>query len=192
MEIILLERIGKLGDMGDVVTVKDGYARNFLLRQDKALRATAENRALYKQRRTELEAANFARRGDAESAARALDGKVCTLLRQASDSGHLYGSVSSRDVASGASEWGVPVDYGQVMLERPIKTLGVHEVRLRLHPEISSIIRVVVARSQSEADSQLAALVEGDTAPADDEELPDESDPADQYEHGESAPDRGA
>ena len=173
MEIILLERVEKVGNMGDVVRVKDGYARNYLLPRRKALRATADNREHFEARRTELEQSNAERRTDAEKSAGTLDGQICVLLRQASDSGQLYGSVTARDVAGVASQSGVAVDRRQVQLARTIKTLGVHTVRIFLHPEVPSIVQIIVARSDAEAEAQKQMLAGGGTeaesgaAPAD-------------------------
>ncbi|MDA0654332.1 MAG: 50S ribosomal protein L9 [Proteobacteria bacterium] len=164
MELILLERVEKLGQMGDVVRVKDGYARNYLLPRKKALRATAQNRTAFEARRGELEQANAGLRSDAETAARVLDGKVCVLLRQASDSGHLYGSVNARDIAAAAGKTGVAVDRQQVLIDRAIKALGVHPVRIRLHPEVLTMVNVIVARSEAEAEVQRDAFLRGQNA----------------------------
>lgn len=167
MELILLERVEKLGQMGDVVRVKDGYARNYLLPRKKALRATEQNRADFEARRSELEEANAGRRTDAETAARTLDGKVCVLLRQASDAGHLFGSVNARDIAAAASKTGVTVDRHHVRIDRAIKALGVHHVRIRLHPEVSTTVNVIVARSEAEAETQRDAFLRGQNAAVD-------------------------
>jgi large subunit ribosomal protein L9 len=152
MEVILLERVEKLGQMGQVVRVKDGFARNYLLPQKKALRATAANRERFEVERAALEKTNAARRSDAEKNASALDGKTCVLLRQASESGQLYGSVTARDVAEAASTLGVSVTRTQVSLDRPIKNLGTHTVRVFLHPEVPTTVKVIVARSEAEAE----------------------------------------
>ncbi len=157
MELILLERVEKLGQMGDVVNVKPGFARNYLLPQGKALRATKANRERFERERAQLEAINLERRKEAEAVATKLEGFSCILLRQASESAQLYGSVSARDIAEAASEAGVTVDRKQVLLERPIKTLGIHKVRIALHPEVIVDIRVNVARSVEEAEAQEAA-----------------------------------
>lgn len=154
MEVILLERIEKLGQMGDLVKVKPGFARNYLLPQGKALRATKANMERYEEQRGQLDAANLERRGDAEKAAEKLKGFICTLLRQASDSAQLYGSVTARDIADTASESGVTIARGQIMLERPIKTLGIHDIRVALHPEVIVSIGVNVARTVEEAEAQ--------------------------------------
>ncbi|MDW8415844.1 MAG: 50S ribosomal protein L9 [Thermaurantiacus sp.] len=154
MDVILLERVEKLGRMGDVVKVKPGYARNFLLPRGKALRATPENLARFEADRARLEAENARRREAAEAEARALDGLAVVLVRQAANTGALYGSVSARDVAEALHERGHRVARSAVVLDRPIKTLGLHPVRLVLHPEVSVSITVNVARSVEEADLQ--------------------------------------
>ena len=154
MEVILLERIEKLGQMGDLVKVKPGFARNYLLPQGKALRATKANMARYEEQRSQLDATNLERRGDAEKAADKLEGFICILLRQASDSDQLYGSVTARDIADAASESSVTIARNQIMLERPIKTLGIHSIRVALHPEVIVAIGVNVARTAEEAESQ--------------------------------------
>jgi large subunit ribosomal protein L9 len=164
MEIILLERIEKLGQMGEVVKVKDGYARNFLLPQKKALRATDENRSMFETQRVQLEAHNLERRGEAETVASKLDGTRYVVLRQASDTGQLYGSVTIRDIADAVVDAGFRVEKRQVSLTSPIKTLGIHDVRINLHPEVSASVSVNVARSEEEAEAQNAAPTEG-TAP---------------------------
>lgn len=157
MELILLERIEKLGQMGDVVNVKPGFARNYLLPQRKALRATKANRERFDHERVQLEAVNLERRKEAEAVSVKLEDFSCVLLRQASESAQLYGSVSARDIAEAATKTGVTVDRGQVLLERPIKALGIHKVRIALHPEVIVGIRVNVARSAEEAEAQEAA-----------------------------------
>ncbi len=157
MEVILLERIEKLGQMGELVKVKPGFARNYLLPQGKALRATKQNLARFEDRRDQLDAANLERRGEAEKAAARLTDFVCVLLRQASDSDQLYGSVTARDIAAAASESGVAIARGQILLDRPIKTLGIHSIRVALHPEVIVTIGVNVARSAEEAATQALA-----------------------------------
>jgi large subunit ribosomal protein L9 len=152
MDVILLERIAKLGQMGDVVRVRDGYGRNFLLRQGKALRATDENRARFDSMKGELEARNLERRSEAEQVAVKLNGKNFVVLRQAAETGQLYGSVSSRDIAALLGESGLLVERSQIALNAPIKTLGVHPVPVALHPEVESSITVTVARSADEAE----------------------------------------
>ena len=155
MEIILLERIEKLGAIGDVVTVKDGYARNFLLPNKKALRSNNSNKKLFEANRAKIEADNAARRGDAETAAKSVDGTQIVLIRQSSNSGQLYGSVSVRDIVDALHADGVTaVAKAMVILERPIKTIGLFDVRVALHPEVSVTIKVNVARSPEEADLQ--------------------------------------
>jgi len=154
MEVILLERVENLGQMGDVVSVKPGYARNFLLPLKKALRANESNKKVFDGQRAELEARNLERKKDAEAAATKLDGRSFVLIRQASETGALYGSVSARDIATAASEDGVHIERGQVRLEKPIKTLGVMPVRVVMHPEVVASININVARSEDEAERQ--------------------------------------
>jgi len=154
MEVILLERVDKLGHMGEVVKVKNGYARNFLLRQGRALRATEANRERYERDKTMLEARSAERREGAEGESAKLDGKSFVILRQAGESGQLYGSVSTRDIAEAASSTGVAVARNQVMLDAPIKTIGLYSVRIALHPEVAITVTLNVARSQDEADAQ--------------------------------------
>ncbi len=154
MEIILLERIAKLGAMGDVVTVKDGYARNFLLPQKKALRANDSNRKVYEANRERLETENADRRSDAEKAGEKLEGAEIVLIRSSSNAGQLYGSVSVRDVVQGLDAAGHKVDKRQVVLGHPIKTLGVHDVTIALHPEVHVTVKANVARSDDEAELQ--------------------------------------
>lgn len=155
MEIILLERIEKLGGIGDVVSVKDGYARNYLLPNKKALRSNAANKAVFEANRARIEAENAARRGDAATAAQGIDGVQVVLIRQSSNSGQLYGSVSVRDIVEALHEAGhTLVSKAMVVLERPIKTLGLFDVKVSLHPEVSVTIQANVARSPEEADLQ--------------------------------------
>jgi large subunit ribosomal protein L9 len=154
MQVILLERIEKLGQMGDVVTVKPGFARNYLLPQRKARRATKENLALFEQQRTQLEAENLTRREEAQKVGEKLDGLAVTLIRQAGESGQLYGSVTSRDLAEAATAAGFTVARAQILLDTVIKTLGLHTVRVRLHPEVTVTITANVARSDAEAEAQ--------------------------------------
>lgn len=154
MQVILLERVGRLGQMGDVVNVKDGYARNFLLPKGKALRATKENMDEFQNRRVQLEARNLELKKEAEGIAGRLEGKVFTTIRQAGDTGQLYGSVSTRDIADLVKEGGFTIDRSQVVLERPIKTLGLHEVKVQLHPEVVVRISINAARSAEEAERQ--------------------------------------
>lgn len=154
MQVILLERVAKLGQMGDVVKVKDGYARNFLLPQGKALRASKENLKAFEARKAQLEAKNLETRKEAEKVAEKLEGQVFVILRSASDSGALYGSVTTRDAAQAATEAGFTVDRRQVVLSRPIKELGLHEIRIDLHPEVSVNVKLNVARTLEEAELQ--------------------------------------
>ena len=154
MDVILLERIGHLGQMGDVVRVKDGYARNFLLPSGKALRATKENLAYFEKQRTQLEAQNLKRRSEAEEVAKKLDGLKVVIIRQAGESGQLYGSVSTRDIAEAASAAGTHIERNQVLLDTPIKTIGLHQVRIALHPEVMIEVTANVARSADEAAAQ--------------------------------------
>lgn len=154
MEVILLERVEKLGSIGDVVTVKNGFARNFLLPNKKALRANESNRKLFEANRARIESDNASRRSDAETASKSVDGKSVVLIRQASNVGQLYGSVSARDVVEALEAEGAKVTKSQVILDRPIKALGVHEVRIALHPEVAVTVKVNVARSPEEAELQ--------------------------------------
>jgi len=156
MEVILLERIGRLGQMGDVVNVKDGYARNFLLPQKKALRATQENRARFETERAQLEANNLELKKEAEAVAEKLDGQIFVAIRSAGDTGQLYGSVATRDISELVTEGGFTIDRRQVILERPIKTLGVHAISIALHPEVIVKVALNVARSEDEAKRQAA------------------------------------
>jgi large subunit ribosomal protein L9 len=173
MEVILLERIGRLGQMGDVVTVKDGYARNFLLPRGKALRANEANRKRFDTERAQLEASNLELKKEAEGVVTRLDGQSFVIIRQAGESGQLYGSVSTRDIADAVSAGGVSVDRRQVMLDRPIKTLGLHETRIALHPEVISTVTINVARSEEEAQRQ--ARGEDVTAMRDDDDEDEEN-----------------
>lgn len=154
MNVILLERIGRLGQMGDVVKVKDGFARNFLLPQGKALRATEANRAKFETQRAQLEARNLELKKEAEAVSVKLEGQVFTSIRQAGDTGQLYGSVSTRDIADAVTAGGFSIDRRQVLLDRPIKALGLHDLRVALHPEVLVKVVINVARSQDEADRQ--------------------------------------
>ena len=151
MEIILLERIEKLGQMGDVVTVKPGYARNYLLPRNKALRATKANLAYFETQRIQLEADNLERRGEAQGVAEKIDGLSVVLIRQAGETGQLYGSVSARDMADAITEAGTKVERNQIQLEKTIKVLGLHSVHVRLHPEVVITVTANVARSHQEA-----------------------------------------
>jgi large subunit ribosomal protein L9 len=152
MEVILLERIAKLGQMGDVVRVKDGFARNFLLPNGKALRATKENRSRFEGMKVELEARNLEQKSEAEKIAQKLDGQRFTVLRQAAEGGQLYGSVSPRDLAELVAEKGFAVSRAQIALNTPIKAIGLHKVPISLHPEVEVTINVAVARNADEAE----------------------------------------
>jgi large subunit ribosomal protein L9 len=154
MQVILLERIGRLGQMGDVVTVKDGFARNFLLPQGKALRATKANRERFEKERAQLEARNLELKSEAGAVADKLQGKSFIIIRQAGDSGQLYGSVTTRDISTAVTEGGFSIERRQVMLDRPIKTLGLHDVRIGLHAEVEPRVTINVARSPDEAARQ--------------------------------------
>ncbi len=154
MQVILLERVAKLGQMGDVVDVKPGFARNFLLPQGKALSASDQNIADFEARKAQLEARNLETKKEAEALAAKIDGQQFVVIRQASDGGSLYGSVSTRDAAAVAKEEGVTVDRKQVIIRQPIKTLGLHEVEVHLHPEVEAVITLNVARSPEEAELQ--------------------------------------
>lgn len=154
IEVILLERIESLGQMGEVVRVRPGFARNFLLPKKKALRATKANLAYFDTQRARLEAVNLERKSEAEKVAVKVDGLTVVVIRQAGESGQLYGSVSARDIAEAVDAANVAVDRQQIVLDRPIKTLGLHKLRVRLHPEVSVGITVNVARSNDEAETQ--------------------------------------
>jgi large subunit ribosomal protein L9 len=170
MQIILLERVTKLGQMGEVVNVKPGYARNFLIPTGKALRATKASIGDFEKRRTQLEARNLERKQDAQQMAAKVDGKSATILRQASETSALYGSVNGRDISNAFTETGVSLDRQQIRLEQPLKTLGLHKVTVALHPEVEVTVTVNIARSLAEADMQA-----GITAPVaeEDEEEPE-------------------
>ena len=156
MQIILLERVEKLGTIGDEVTVKSGFARNFLIPQGKALRANAANRARFERERAAIEKRNEEAKATAEGAGKSLEGKVFTLIRSAGDTGQLYGSVSARDICAAAAEGGDKIARNQVRLNKPIKTIGMHEVEIRLHAEVSISVTANVARSPDEAERQAA------------------------------------
>jgi len=211
MQVILLERIGRLGQMGDLVTVKDGFARNYLLPQGKALRATEANRKRFESERAQLEARDLELKSEAEGVAGKLNGESFIVIRQAGDNGQLYGSVSTRDIADAVTEGGFSVERRQVLLDRPIKILGLHEVRLSLHGEVEPMVVVNVARSAEEAarqargedvtksltdeeeeaeEARIAAeeLFEEGTAPAEgEEETEAEGEPATETETDEDA-----
>ncbi len=154
MEVILLERVEKLGAIGDVVRVKDGFARNYLLPRKKALRANENNRKLFEANRARIEEDNANRRTDAEKSSKGVEGKTVQLIRQASNTGQLYGSVSARDIVDALDSVGAKVSKSQIVLDRPIKSIGLHEVKIALHPEVQVLVKVNVARSPEEADLQ--------------------------------------
>ncbi len=156
MQVILLERVAKLGQMGEVVNVKDGYARNFLLPQGKALRANDGNIKSFDAKKAQLEATNLETRKEAAAVGEKLDGQMFIIIRSASDAGALYGSVTTRDVAEAATEAGFTVNRGQIVLDRPIKDLGIHTVSAVLHPEVIVKLKLNVARSAEEAELQAA------------------------------------
>jgi len=171
MEVILLERVEKLGAIGDVVKVKNGFARNYLLPNKKALRANEANKKLFEANRSRIEAENAERKTDAEKSAKGVDGKTVQLIRQASNTGQLYGSVSARDIAEALEGVGAHVGKSQIVLDRPIKAIGMHEIKIALHPEVAVTVKVNVARSPEEADLQaqgvdvLQQMFEEDAAP---------------------------
>jgi large subunit ribosomal protein L9 len=183
MEVILLERVEKLGAIGDVVTVKNGFARNYLLPNKKALRANEANRKLFETNRKKIEADNADRRVEAEKASKDVEGKTVQLIRQASNVGHLYGSVSARDIVEALEAEGAKVTKSQIVLDKPIKAIGMHDVKVALHPEVAVNVRVNVARSPEEADLQLqgidvmAQMFERDAAPPAEELAPEELQP---------------
>lgn len=152
MEVILLERVAKLGQMGELVQVKDGFARNFLLKRGKALRATAENRAKYETMKADLEARNLQAKGEATKVAEQIDGRNVVVVRQASESGQLFGSVSVRDIIASFENDGVTFARSQVLLDAPIKSIGKHDISIAVHPEVEISVSVTVARSAEEAE----------------------------------------
>ncbi|MBA2467046.1 MAG: 50S ribosomal protein L9 [Sphingomonas sp.] len=179
MDVILLERVEKLGAIGDVVTVKNGFARNYLLPNKKALRANESNRKLFEVNRSKIESDNADRRGEAETASKDVEGKTVQLIRQASNTGQLYGSVSARDIVEALVAEGAKVTKSQIVLDKPIKAIGMHDVKVALHPEVAVTVRVNVARSPEEADLQaqgidvMAQMFERDAAPAAEDLAPD-------------------
>ena len=158
MEVILLERVEKLGQIGDVVTVKNGFARNYLLPNKKALRANEANKKVFEANRAKIEADNASKRSDAETASKDVEGKTVQLIRQASNVGALYGSVSARDIVEALDGVGAKVSKSQIVLDRPIKAIGMHEVKVALHPEVSVTVKVNVARSPEEAELQAQGI----------------------------------
>ena len=187
MNVILLERVENLGQIGDTVSVKEGFARNFLLPRKKALRATEANQKLFENQRAEIEARNLEAKKEAEAVATKLDGESYVLIRSASDMGQLYGSVSSRDIAEAASEAGVSINRSQVVLNKPLKTLGVSDVKITLHPEVFVTVKINIARSAEEAEAQ--ARGENVLARRDDDEAVEEDalSPEDAFENPEDA-----
>jgi large subunit ribosomal protein L9 len=171
MQIILLERVEKLGQMGDLVTVKPGYARNFLLPQGKAMRANKANLERFEAEKAQREADNLQRRGEAETEAKKMSGLAISMVRAASEMGQLFGSVTSRDIAEGVTEAGFTIQRSQVVMDKSIKTLGLHDIRVTLHPEVAVTVVVNVARSMDEADTQLktGVAVTGGVQDVDDE-----------------------
>jgi large subunit ribosomal protein L9 len=171
MQIILLERVEKLGQMGDLVNVKPGYARNYLLPQGKALRANKANLERFESEKAQREADNLSRRGEAEAEATKMSGLAVSMVRAASEMGQLFGSVTSRDIAEGVTEAGFTIQRGQVIMDKSIKTLGLHDIRVSLHPEVSITVVVNVARSLDEAETQLktGVAVTGGVQDIDDE-----------------------
>jgi large subunit ribosomal protein L9 len=165
MQIILLERIEKLGQMGDLVNVKPGYARNYLLPQGKALRANKANMERFETERAQREADNLTRKSEAEAEAKKMDGLTVNMVRAASEMGQLFGSVTSRDIAEAVTESGFTIDRSQVIMDRAIKTLGLSDTRIRLHPEVSVSVVINIARSLAEAETQLktGVAITGDT-----------------------------
>jgi len=154
MQVVLLERVEKLGQMGDVVKVKDGFARNFLLPRGKALRATKDNLKRFEEQRAQLEARNLELRSEAEQVFEKVNGEKFVIIRQSGDTGILYGSVSTRDIADAMTVGGFSTHRNQVQLDKPIKMLGLHDVRINLHPEVSATVSINVARSEEEAERQ--------------------------------------
>jgi large subunit ribosomal protein L9 len=193
MEVILLERVEKLGHIGDVVNVKNGFARNYLLPNKKALRANESNRKLFEANRAKIEADNAERRSAAEKDSTKVDGKTVQLIRQASNTGQLYGSVSARDIVEALESDGATVTKSQVVLARPIKAIGMHEVKIALHPEVAVTVHVNVARSPEEAELQaqgidvIKQMFEDQAAPLAAEDLqPDADAPEGEAEAGEA------
>jgi large subunit ribosomal protein L9 len=166
MKIILLQRVEHLGQMGDVVTVKPGYARNFLLPTKKAMRATAQNVSFFDKQKAQLEATNLKLRSEAESVAKTMENVQIVVIRQASEVGHLYGSVRSQDVSETLTADGYTINRSQVQIISPIKNLGIHNVRVILHPEVSILVSVIVAQSEEEATVRRQAAAETTTAAA--------------------------
>jgi len=179
MQVILLERVEKLGQMGELVTVKPGYARNFLLPQKKAMRASEENIKFFETQKAQLEAANLKAKEEAEAVASKLEGTKVAIIRQAGDMGQLYGSVSTRDIASGITEAGFTVSRQQIILDRALKNIGLHDVAVKLHPEVIVNIVVNIARTEEEAKVQAetgsAMVTSDDDEPVEEEEVAEEA-----------------
>ncbi|MBW4092478.1 MAG: 50S ribosomal protein L9 [Proteobacteria bacterium] len=188
VELILLQRVEHLGQMGEIVKVKPGYARNCLLPQQKAIRASKTNRERFEQQRAQLEAQNIKRREEAERVAERIGGLTVTVIRQAGESGALYGSVSARDVAEATTDAGLSVTRDQVVLAHPIKTLGLSQVRVALHPEVSIPITVNVARSPEEAERQARGERVGEAADEEEDDEQPELDPETLFEPGAEQP----
>lgn len=163
MEVILLEKIGSLGSIGSIVSVKNGFARNFLLPRKKALRATKENLAYFETQRQRLEEENQKKIEAAQASSRTMEGLVLDLIRQAGESGHLFGSVRSQDIAEAAAAKGYSIQKSQVMIQSPIKTLGVHEIKIALHPEVVIAVKVNIAQTDEEAQAQWDAYLNGNS-----------------------------
>jgi len=185
MDVILLERVAKLGQMGEVVRVKDGFARNFLLPKGKALRANKESRARFETMKVELEARNLVAKSEAQKVAEKLDRQNFTVLRQAAETGHLYGSVSSRDIAALISDQGFLIDRSQIALNAPIKLIGLHKVAVALHPEIDVHVNIAVARNAEEAER----VLRGDDITVVREEEDDDAGAATFFEEGANSED---
>ncbi len=186
MQVILLERIEKLGQMGEIVTVRDGFARNYLVPHGKALRATKGNLAEFEQRRVQLEAQNLQRKDEATAAAGKIGGRSVVILRQAGEGGQLYGSVNTRDIAAAFAEQGVTFGRQQVRLASPLKTLGIHPVRVALHPEVDVTVEVNIARSREEAEMQAnpelaVAAAEAEAAERAEQAAAEAPEPEDEY-----------
>jgi len=175
MDVILLERVQGLGQMGEIVSVKPGYARNYLLPQGKALRATDENRATFEKRRTQLEGVNLEKRQEAEVVAKKMDGITVNVIRQAAEGGHLYGSVSARDIEVAVTASGFTIERSQVRLNQTIKMLGLYPIEIYLHPEVSVVVTVNVARSEDEAKIQREKGVAVVVKPDNDKQMSEEA-----------------
>lgn len=188
VELILLQRVEHLGQMGEIVKVKPGYARNCLLPQQKAIRASKTNRERFEQQRAQLEAQNIKRRDEAERVAERIGGLTVTVIRQAGESSALYGSVSARDIAEATTAAGLSVTRDQVVLAHPIKTLGLSQVRVALHPEVSIPITVNVARSPEEAERQARGERVGEAEEEEEDDAQPELDPATLFEPGAEQP----